>query len=77
MEVGYMIKTTSILFVTFLVAMFGIGIIISFFPSAYVLAKVINFLAIGLLIVGILLIVALILDRYKTSKSEGDDYKKY
>lgn len=77
MEVGYMIKVTSILFVTFLVAMFGIGIIISFFPSAFFLAKIINFIAIGLLIVGILLIVALILDRYKTSKSEGDDYKKY
>ncbi|OJV63285.1 MAG: hypothetical protein BGO41_11400 [Clostridiales bacterium 38-18] len=72
-----MIKISSILFVTFLVAMFAIGIVISFFPSAYFLANVINFMAIGLLIVGIMLIVALIWDRYKTSKSEGDDYKKY
>ncbi len=72
-----MIKLTSILFICFAALMILLGIIITLIPSLNAFDFMINILAICLLLTGIVLIIALILDRFKDSKSEGDDYKKY
>ncbi len=72
-----MIKLTSILFICFAALMILVGIVITLIPSLSSLNFIINFFAICLLLIGIILIVALIIDRFKDSKSEGDDYKKY
>ncbi len=72
-----MIKLTSILFICFAALMILLGIIITLVPSLSAFDFMINILAICLLITGIVLIIALIFDRFKDSKSEGDDYKKY
>jgi len=72
-----MIKLTSILFICFATLMILLGIVITLIPSLNSLSFMINVLAICLLLTGIILIIALILDRFKDSKSEGDDYKKY
>jgi uncharacterized membrane protein HdeD (DUF308 family) len=72
-----MIKLTSILFICFAALMILLGIIITLVPSLSAFDFMINILAICLLLTGIVLIIALIFDRFKDSKSEGDDYKKY
>ena len=54
-----------------------LGIVITLVPSLNAFNFMINVLAICLLFTGIILIIALIFDRFKDSKSEGDDYKKY
>jgi uncharacterized membrane protein HdeD (DUF308 family) len=54
-----------------------LGIVITLVPSLNAFDFMINVLAICLLLTGIILIIALIFDRFKDSKSEGDDYKKY
>ncbi|HSN67143.1 MAG TPA: hypothetical protein VLS94_10925 [Fusibacter sp.] len=72
-----MIKLTSILFICFAALMILLGIIITLVPSLNAFDFMINILAICLLLTGIVLIIALIFDRFKDSKSEGDDYKKY
>ncbi len=72
-----MIKLTSILFICFAALMILLGIVISMIPSLSALDFMLNLLAVCLLLTGIVLIIALIFDRFKDSKSEGDDYKKY
>lgn len=72
-----MIKWLSSIFVFFIFLLFSLGLLMSFFSDLSFLNPFINYSAIALLISGILLIVALIVDRFKDSKSEGDDYKKY
>lgn len=72
-----MIKWLSSTFVFFIFLLFLLGILVSFFNSLAFLNPFINYSAVALLISGIFLIVALIIDRFKDSKSEGDDYKKY
>ena len=72
-----MIKLMSILFVGFAALMILLGVFITLIPSLSTLDFMINLLAVCLLLTGIILIVALIIDRFKDSKSEGDDYKKY
>lgn len=72
-----MIKILSISFVAILSGMIAIAISNIFFPNLEFLIKLINFAAIGLLIIGISLIFTLIIDRYRDYKNEGDDYKKY
>lgn len=72
-----MIKAMSILFVSFILLIFIFAMLISFIPTLMVLNHVINWLAIGLMLIGILLILALIIDRIKDQKKEGDDYKRY
>lgn len=48
-------------------------------PDAKLLIQAINYNAIALLICGIALIIALIVDRYKDhiNETKNDDYKKY
>jgi hypothetical protein len=72
-----MIKWLSSTFVFFIILLFSLGLLVSFFSALKFLNPFINYSAIALLISGIFLIVALIVDRFKDSKSEGDDYKKY
>ena len=72
-----MIKISSIFFVSFIVIIFLFGIVVSLIPTLSFLNTVIQLSTICLLISGITLIFALILDRFKDSKSEGNDYKKY
>lgn len=72
-----MIKLTSILFICFAALMILLGVIITLVPSLNAFDFMINILAICLLLTGIVLIITLIFDRFKDSKSEGDDYKKY
>lgn len=72
-----MIKISSIFFVTFIVLIFAFGILISLVPSLTFLNTLITFSTVCLLFSGIVLILALIIDRFKESKTEGDKYKKY
>lgn len=72
-----MIKWLSTSFVFFIILLFSLGILVSFFKGLAFLNPFINYSAVALLISGIFLIIALIADRFKDSKSEGDDYKKY
>ncbi len=72
-----MIKWLSSTFVFFIILLFSLGLLVSLFSALKFLNPFINYSAIALLISGIFLIVALIVDRFKDSKSEGDDYKKY
>jgi len=72
-----MIKLTSILFICFAAMMILLGIAITLVPSLNAFNFMINIMAVCLLLTGITLIIALIFDRFKDSKSEGDDYKKY
>lgn len=72
-----MIKISSIFFVGFIAVIFLFGIVVSLVPTLTFLNTVIQFSTICLLISGITLILALIIDRFKDSKSEGNDYKKY
>lgn len=75
--VNLMIKLMSILFIGFAALMILLGVLITLIPSLSTLDFMINLLAVCLLLTGIILIIALIIDRFKDSKSEGDDYKKY
>lgn len=72
-----MIKIMSILFVSLISLIFVFAMLVSFIPALMVLNHVINWLAMGLMLVGIILILTLISDRLKDRKSEGDDYKRY
>lgn len=72
-----MIKISSIFFVSFIAIIFLFGIVVSLIPTLTFLNTVIQLSTICLLISGITLIIALIFDRFKDSKSEGNDYKKY
>lgn len=72
-----MIKLFSLLFVSLLVLIFTFAMIVSFIPNLSFLNYFINYFAIGLLAVGIILIIVLIHDRFVDSKKEGDDYKKF
>lgn len=72
-----MIKVMSILFVSFILLIFIFATLVSFIPTLMILNHVINWLAIGLMLIGILLILTLIIDRLKDQKKEGDDYKRY
>lgn len=75
--VNLMIKLMSILFIGFAALMILLGVLITLVPSLSTLDFMINLLAVCLLLTGIILIIALIIDRFKDSKSEGDNYKKY
>ncbi len=72
-----MIKNLSITFAAIMACIIFTAILTAFFPSQHLLVIAINLGAVGLVICGIILIVALIVDRYKDYKKEGDDYKKY
>lgn len=72
-----MIKLSSIVFVGLLATLFLMSFLTIFLPALGLLTVLINIFAVLLLITGIILIVSLIVDRYKDSKNEGDDYKKY
>lgn len=73
-----MIKFASIGFVVFLVLIFTFGVISSFLPDALVWITFLNISALGLLAMGLLLISALIYDRYlDAQKEKDDDYKNY
>lgn len=72
-----MIKLSSIVFVGLLATLFLMSFLTIFLPALGLLTVLINIFAVLLLITGIILIISLIVDRYKDSKNEGDDYKKY
>lgn len=72
-----MVKWSSTIFVAFLILLALFAILTGFMPTLLVLNQFISFFLIALLFTGIVLIVALIIDRFKESKKEGDDYKKY
>jgi hypothetical protein len=72
-----MIKISSIVFVGLLATLFLMSFLTIFLPALGLLNLLINIFAVLLLITGIILIISLIVDRYKDSKNEGDDYKKY
>ena len=72
-----MIKISSIIFVGLLVGLFLLGFSTIYFPASNLINQTINIFAVLMLIVGIVLIGALIYDRYKDYKSEGDEHKKY
>ncbi len=72
-----MIKWASTIFVAFLILLGLFAILTGFMPTLAVLDQFISFFLVALLATGIVLIIALIVDRFKESKREGDDYKKY
>ncbi len=72
-----MIKGFSILFVTLLTFIIVCAMLVSLISELFFLNFLINYAAIGLLIVGIILIIVLIRDRFADAKKEGDDYKKF
>jgi ABC-type transport system involved in cytochrome c biogenesis permease subunit len=72
-----MVKLASIIFTGLLTCLFLLGVLASYFPMKPVFPTLINTLALVLLAVGIWLIIALIIDRYRESRREGDDYKKF
>ncbi len=72
-----MIKKLSIAFVVLMVCIALAAILTIFLPTLHLLVNIINYAAVGLLIIGIALIITLILDRYRDYKNENDDYKKY
>ncbi|HAS74215.1 MAG TPA: hypothetical protein DCS67_08745 [Clostridiales bacterium UBA8960] len=72
-----MIKVFSVLFVLLLGLIFIFAMLVSLIPNFSFLNHFINYSAIGLLAVGIILIIVLIRDRFIDSKKEGDDYKKF
>lgn len=72
-----MIKFSSITFVGLMVLLFILAFSTLYFPSSTFLNSTIHLFAVLLLIVGIVLIGALIYDRYRDYKTEGEDHKKY
>ncbi len=72
-----MVKWASTFFVAFLILLGLFAILTGFMPTLSILDQFISFFLIALLFTGIVLIIALIIDRFKESKKEGDDYKKY
>lgn len=72
-----MIKGFSVLFATLLAIIILIAMLSSLIPELSFLTFLINYAAIGLLVVGIILIIVLIRDRFEDSKKEGDDYRKF
>ena len=72
-----MVKWASTFFVAFLILLGLFAILTGFMPTLFILDQFISFFLIALLFTGIVLIIALIIDRFKESKKEGDDYKKY
>ena len=72
-----MIKGFSILFATLLAVIIVSAMLVSLIPEMFFLSFLINYAAIGLLVVGIILIIVLIRDRFEDSKKEGDDYRKF
>ena len=72
-----MIKWASTIFVAFLILLGLFAILTGFMPTLAVLDQFISFFLVALLATGIVLIIVLIVDRFKESKREGDDYKKY
>ena len=72
-----MVKWASSIFVAFIVLLSLFAILMGFMPTLVILEKFISFFLVALLFTGIVLIIALIIDRFKESKKEGDDYKKY
>ena len=72
-----MVKWASTFFVAFLILLGLFAILTGFMPTLSILDQFISFFLIALLATGIVLIIALIIDRFKESKREGDDYKKY
>ena len=72
-----MIKWASTIFVAFLILLGLFAILTGFMPTLAVLDQFISFFLVALLATGIVLIIALIVDRFKESKRECDDYKKY
>lgn len=72
-----MVKWASTFFVAFLILLGLFAILTGFMPTLSILDQFISFFLIALLFTGIVLIIALIIDRFKESIKEGDDYKKY
>lgn len=73
-----MIKYASIFFVFFIVCIATLGMVSVFLPNLLWLEIGIDLSGIGLLLTGIALIIALILDRIKEARIEkkNDDFKK-
>lgn len=74
-----MVKKTSYVFVFLLTTITIMTFMTILSPDAKLLIQAINYNAIALLICGIALIIALIVDRYKDhiNETKNDDYKKY
>ncbi len=73
-----MIKFSSVSFIGLLIALILLSIAAPFSPSILHLTLFINIIAVLLFAMGVILIVALIVDRFKDAKKENhDDYKHY
>lgn len=73
-----MIKYASIIFVFFITCIATMGMVSVFLPNILWIEIGIDICGIGLLITGLILILALILDRIKDARKENknDDFKK-
>lgn len=73
-----MIKYASILFVFFIVCIATMGMISVFLPNLSWIEIGIDICGVGLLLTGVILIIALILDRIRDARKENqnDDFKK-
>jgi glucan phosphoethanolaminetransferase (alkaline phosphatase superfamily) len=72
-----MVKKTSYVFVILLTTIILLVFSTVISPQNGFLVTAINYNAVALLLCGIVLIIALIVDRYNDYKNENDDYKKY
>lgn len=72
-----MIKILSASFAALLTLILLFAILSSAIPTLSMLMGLISWLAYGLFITGVALIIILVLERLKDAKSEGNDYKKY
>lgn len=72
-----MIKLLSASFAALLTLILLFAILSSAIPTLSLLMGFISWLAYGLFITGVALIIMLVLERLKDAKSEGNDYKKY
>ncbi|MCA0385120.1 MAG: hypothetical protein LCH34_05900 [Firmicutes bacterium] len=72
-----MIKILSASFAALLTLILLFAILSSAIPTLSMLMGLISWLAYGLFITGVALIIMLVLERLKDAKSEGNDYKKY
>jgi undecaprenyl pyrophosphate phosphatase UppP len=72
-----MVKKTSYVFVVLLTTIVLLVFSTVVAPQSSLLISAINYNAVALLLCGIVLIIALIVDRYNDYKKENDDYKKY
>ncbi|MBS7527287.1 hypothetical protein KHM83_11400 [Fusibacter paucivorans] len=72
-----MVKKTSYVFVILLTTIVLLVFSTVVAPQSDLLVSAINYNAVALLLCGIVLIIALIVDRYNDYKKENNDYKKY